>query len=289
MSIGGRSGRSPRPGRPARAGPGSAAARVAGLCAGAAALGLLAAGGDGMWLCVPLSLLACACARTPGGGAAAAAAVLVAALGAGVARGGTGGSADPPMVALVAAASAAVLIVARARLMRERDALRGFALTDPLTQVANRRSLLVRADYEIARHRRAKRSFALVMLDLDGFKGLNDRFGHAAGDDLLREVALSLQRAMRAQDTVARLGGDEFCILAPETGVDGTDRLAGRIARAIGAVTVGLESVQASLGVSLFPVDGAQPAQLLEAADQRLLAAKRRRGAERRDAGRRAA
>jgi diguanylate cyclase (GGDEF)-like protein len=121
-----------------------------------------------------------------------------------------------------------------------------------------------------------------VILDLDGFKALNDRFGHPAGDSLLRDVADTLARAMRAQDTVARFGGDEFCVLAPETAKDGTERLASRIAQAVDGVTVGLEAVHASLGVALFPFDGSGAAELLDAADQRLLEAKRRLGAGRR-------
>jgi diguanylate cyclase (GGDEF)-like protein len=257
-------------------------ARIAALSIAAAALVLLAGRADGPWLCVPLALAACAGTPSARGALGAAAAVLAAVLIASLAGAGTGagvGSHPPPaLLTLVVMASAGVLTVVRERLARERDALRGYALTDPLTQIANRRSLLVRADYEIERHRRARRSFALVMLDLDGFKRLNDRFGHPAGDSLLRDVAGALQRAMRAQDTVARFGGDEFCVLAPETDAAGVERLTDRIAQAVDGVTVGLEAVHASLGVALFPFDGSGAPDLLDAADQQLLEAKRRRG-----------
>ena len=124
---------------------------------------------------------------------------------------------SPALAILIPAASVAILLVVRERVERERNALRQTALTDPLTGLANRRSLLSRIDYEIARHTRSRGTFALIMLDLDGFKQLNDRFGHPTGDDLLRDVAIALKRAVRDQDTVARIGGDEFCVLAPET------------------------------------------------------------------------
>jgi diguanylate cyclase (GGDEF)-like protein len=166
-----------------------------------------------------------------------------------------------------------------AMLERERDALRRDAMSDPVTGVANRRSLVARAEYEITRHQRAGQTFALVMLDLDGFKQLNDRFGHAAGDDLLRDVAGALRRAMRAQDTVARFGGDEFCVLAPETDERGTARLAAKVSQAVRDVSVGVETVAGSVGVALYPVDGTTAAGLMHAADERLLAAKRGRPA----------
>jgi diguanylate cyclase (GGDEF)-like protein len=190
------------------------------------------------------------------------------------------------LLAAVVATSAAVLASARGRLERERDVLRDYALSDPVTGVANRRSLLIRADYEIDRHRRSRRCFALLMLDLDGFKALNDRFGHAAGDDLLRDVAGALRRAMRAQDTVARFGGDEFCVLAPETDEHGADALAERVTRAVREVSVGLETVAGSAGVAIFPVDGVTVVDLMRVADERLLEAMRRRppGAARRRA-----
>ncbi len=266
-------------------------ARIAALGIAAAALVLVAGPADGPWLCVPLALGACAVTPSPRGALGGAAAVLAAAVIASLlatetaATGtalGVEGRAPLVLLALVVMASAGVLAVVRESLTRERDALRGDALTDPLTQIANRRSLLARAEYEIERHRRARRSFALVMLDLDGFKRLNDRFGHPAGDSLLRDVAAALQRAMRAQDTVARFGGDEFCVLAPETDAAGIERLTGRIGQAVDGVTVGLAAVHASLGVALFPFDGSGVPELLDAADQRLLAAKRGRGAERR-------
>src|ERR1700748_48199 len=193
-----------------------------------------------------------------------------------VAAAAAGGEVAWLCVALTLACAAA-LRQRLAVLERERDALRRDALSDPVTGAANRRSLLARAEYEIARHQRAGQSVALVMLDLDGFKQLNDRFGHAAGDDLLRDVAGALRRAMRAQDTVARVGGDEFCVLAPETDEHGTTRLAGQGRQAVTDVSVGVETVAGSVGVALFPVDGVTASELMHAADERLLEAKRRR------------
>lgn len=236
----------------------------------------LAHGGQAFWLCVPGMLVATALSRTRLGAALGAATVLAAAATPSLALLQARPLPSPLLAVLVPAASAAVLLAVRGRLEHERDAMRGFALSDPLTGIANRRSLLWRAEYEIARHTRARRRFALVMLDLDGFKLLNDRFGHPAGDDLLRDVATALKHSMRAQDTVARIGGDEFCVLAPETEEPGTQRLAARIAQAVGDVTAGVESVQASLGIAVFPDDGVTATALLEAADQRLLSAKRK-------------
>jgi diguanylate cyclase (GGDEF)-like protein len=264
-------------------------ARTGAVCVAAAAVVLVAGPASGSWLCLPLALAACAGTQTARAGLAATAAVLAADLVATLAFANTGGGAPPALLAVVGLASAGVLAAIRERLVRERDALRSYALTDPLTEIANRRSLLARAEYEVERHRRARRSFALVILDLDGFKRLNDRFGHPAGDSLLCDVADALERAMRAQDTVARFGGDEFCVLAPETDADGIERLASRIADAVHGVTVGLETVHASLGVALFPFDGSAAPELLDAADQRLLDAKRRLGTGRRGERRSAA
>lgn len=185
------------------------------------------------------------------------------------------------MALVIPALTALLLLIDRARLQRERDALLSFALTDPLTGLANRRSLLSRADYEIARHVRDGRSFAVVMIDLDGFKALNDRFGHAAGDELLCDVGGSLLAALRAQDTVARLGGDEFCVMAPETDRGGTRALAHRVTRAVSRASAGVDALEATIGIALFPEDGRTVGQLMHVADQRLIAAKRAARAQR--------
>jgi len=261
--------------------------RVATLALLTAGVVVLAGGGEAFWLCLPVVLLASAFSRTRTGALLSAAVV-------------TGASAlpltgwldvkrlpSPALTLLVLGASVAVLVAVRERQERERARLRNVALSDPLTGIANRRLLLSRAEYEIARHTRARQKFALVMLDLDGFKLLNDRFGHAAGDELLCDVAGSLSHAMRAQDTVARIGGDEFCVLAPETDHPHTLPLARRISDTVASASAGIDSLSASIGIAVFPDDGADVAMLLSAADERLLAAKRRRRAS--DAGRRAA
>jgi diguanylate cyclase (GGDEF)-like protein len=250
--------------------------RVAVIALSTAGVVALAGGGNSYWLCVPAVLLASASSQTRLGAALSTTVVVVFAAAPTVIT-GPRPLPSPFLSLLVPAASVAVLVAIRESLLREREALRDVALSDPLTGIANRRMLLARADYEIARHHRARRSFALVMLDLDGFKLLNDRFGHPAGDDLLRDVALALSRSMRAQDTVARIGGDEFCVLAPETDELGTHRLAVRIARAVSAVSAGVESVRGSVGIAVFPGDGVTAATLLLAADEKLLSAKRER------------
>ncbi|HLH65756.1 MAG TPA: GGDEF domain-containing protein [Solirubrobacteraceae bacterium] len=244
--------------------------------AGVAAAAVIAGGaGYWTWACVPLALVAVA--RAPG--RLAAAASLATVIGAAVLAAEASGARSPSAtaIALIGSGCAAVVLEMRERLAREREELREFALRDAVTGIANRRSLLIRAGYEVQRHRRSRRSFALVMLDLDGFKGLNDRFGHAAGDDLLRDVAAALRAAMRAQDTVARLGGDEFCVLAPETGERGGALLVAKALEAVRSVSAGLDSVSGSAGLAIFPFDGDTPERLMHAADVRLLEAKRER------------
>lgn len=139
---------------------------------------------------------------------------------------------------------------------------------DALTGVGNRRMLDERVEYELVRHMRSGASLALVVLDLNGFKQINDTIGHNAGDDVLRAVAKALEGAVRAQDTVARPGGDEFCVLAPEAGAADVLELVARVRAALEGVTV--HPVSAGIGVALFPDDASTARDLFEVADARL-------------------
>ncbi len=229
------------------------------------------------WVCVPAALFVSARCSRRVGAALASAAVLAAASAASLLHSSHQPATNPLVALAVTAASVAILVRTRERLAHERDLARASARADPLTGVANRRAILERIEYEIARHARTRHSFGVLVLDLDGFKLLNDRFGHLAGDDLLREVAAALQGAIRDQDTLARLGGDEFCVLAPETSASGARTLAARATEAVSRVTAGIDALGASAGAALFPVDGRSAAALLHAADERLLEAKRHR------------
>jgi diguanylate cyclase (GGDEF)-like protein len=243
----------------------------------------LAGGRDGFWLGMPAILLAGSLASSVAGVLIFALPVL--ATDAVVASAIRGGSLPPvSLVVLVPLASLLVLNAMGRRLRRERDAMERAAYSDPLTGLANRRMLLARAEHEIARHRRTRERFTVVMLDLDGFKGLNDRYGHAAGDEMLREVAGALTGALRSQDTVARLGGDEFCVIAPQTARPAP--LAEKIRSAVADAALGHAELRTSVGLAVFPDDGTAIDMLLRTADERLLAAKRRRlgGAQRRAA-----
>src|SRR4051794_23946463 len=141
------------------------------------------------------------------------------------------------------------------------------ARTDPLTGVANLRMRDERLEYEIARHERVGRELAILLLDLDGFKKVNDTQGHPAGDRLLRDVAAVLSATVRGGDTVARHGGDEFCVIAPETGRAEAQRLAERIEIALSTLTAAGRPLSASIGLALFPHDGSTPEQVIDQAD----------------------
>jgi two-component system, cell cycle response regulator len=157
--------------------------------------------------------------------------------------------------------------------------LESMALQDPLTGLANRRLLPERVWMAIAHARRNKSAMAVLYLDLDGFKEVNDTLGHAAGDTLLKMVAARLVATVREEDTVARLGGDEFMIaLWHVVGADDTAKVASKL---IDAVAQPYEidghqvTVTISAGASLYPSDGEDVDALMKSADVALYAAKR--------------
>jgi diguanylate cyclase (GGDEF)-like protein len=175
------------------------------------------------------------------------------------------------MVALpTLAVAAAVVVFLRERLELGNDAMRRVAERDPLTGVGNYRTLYERLDYEIARHGRHNRRFALALLDLDGFKQVNETHGHLAGDRLLRDVGRVLVETVRGQDTVARQGGDEFSVLAPESGPVDALALSRRLQRSLRRVRVGDVPLTTSIGYAVFPEHGTTPDALLAHADSAL-------------------
>lgn len=138
---------------------------------------------------------------------------------------------------------ATVVGAARDLLEAERERSR----TDSLTEVLNARAFYEVMHREIARTRRYRRPLSLAYLDLDDFKVINDRLGHAAGDELLRKFARCVRQTMRSIDTVGRLGGDEFVVLMPETGSEGAVGAVHRLAE--NAWAPGHAPVSVSIGI----------------------------------------
>ena len=110
---------------------------------------------------------------------------------------------------------------------------RVLAALDPLTGVANRRSLIAALDRDVARARRMREPMALMMVDIDHFKDVNDQYGHPAGDRVLCSVVNVLRQRVRAQDLVGRYGGEEFMVLLPDTGLAGAEQLARALCKAV--------------------------------------------------------
>ncbi len=152
------------------------------------------------------------------------------------------------------------------------------ALTDALTGLPNRRYMVARLMQECATARRTGRPLCALSIDIDHFKAINDRFGHAAGDAALVEVARRLRATARAGDVVARFGGEEFLVLAPDTPLSAATQLAERLRAAIAAqpFLAGENSIPLSISIGLAPcADGCQCVDdLLRRADQALYRAK---------------
>ncbi len=153
------------------------------------------------------------------------------------------------------------------------------SLTDPMTGLWNYRYLTIGLGHEIERATRFGRPLAVLMLDLDRFKQVNDRYGHQVGDAVLAELAERMHTQVREVDTLARYGGEEFVVVLPETDAAGASQTASRLGAVIKATPFCANTdhplpVTASIGVAVFPEHGSTPSLLLRRADDALYAAK---------------
>lgn len=171
------------------------------------------------------------------------------------------------------------LLLARARTLLDfkqyLDTCEEEAVTDHLTGLANRRRFERQLEREVARTVRYGRPFCLLLLDIDNFKTVNDTYGHEAGDEAIRRLALTLQAGTRGIDLAARIGGEEFAVILPETDLEGGVDVAERLRAAIKAAeipTVG--RITASFGVAELPLHAETGHELKAAADAALYEAK---------------
>lgn len=164
------------------------------------------------------------------------------------------------------------------RLEQDVAQMRHFAYHDKLTGLPNRSLLLDRLNQTVAQRARQNRQAALLLLDLDGFKGVNDSFGHSVGDQLLQQVAQRLLKSTRNADTISRYGGDEFIILLPDVeGRKSAMEVAQKIhARFAEPFLIGghLLAVTACIGIAVYPLDGTSADELIERADVAMYRAK---------------
>jgi diguanylate cyclase (GGDEF)-like protein len=164
------------------------------------------------------------------------------------------------------------------------EALQRLADTDPLTWLFNRRHFDKRLEGETNRAMRAEHLLALLMIDVDRFKSINDRLGHRVGDQVLKGVASAIKQAVRLYDVPTRYGGDEFAIILPEADTDVATRVARRIGEKLEAIALPGEmrdigmKIGLSIGVATFPRPLGDMAALLEAADAAMYTAKRAGG-----------
>lgn len=188
---------------------------------------------------------------------------------------------------VLAAASAIALLawlyrrrIAYLDAQRSRETLLELSIRDPLTGLYNRRRMQDALCDEIERCGRVGVPLALLMIDVDRFKHYNDLHGHAAGDEVLRTIARTLQAQARGGDSVCRYGGEEFAVLMPETELESALKVAQAMLDAVRAAGLGfdgavLQSATISIGMALSPADATTPEALLAASDAALYRAKR--------------
>lgn len=169
------------------------------------------------------------------------------------------------------------VLASAVRRLHLEETLRDRSLHDALTGLANRWLFTEQLEHEWAQHQRHGRGLAVIALDLDDFKTINDRLGHQAGDDLLVEVARRLRGCAREGDTVARVGGDEYTIILPETSLVDAEDVAQRVRRALGAplaIAGEHRHPAASIGIAAVAERQHAPDDLLREADAAMYAAK---------------
>jgi diguanylate cyclase (GGDEF)-like protein/PAS domain S-box-containing protein len=155
------------------------------------------------------------------------------------------------------------------------DQLRKLAVTDELTGLRNRRSFEERLVMEFSMARRRKRELSVLLIDVDNFKTINDRWGHAAGDEVLRRLGTILRTTVRLPDLPARYGGEEFVVLLPESGEESAMGLARRVMQRVAAEDWDNEPLTISVGMAAMNESLESGYQLVELADEALYAAKR--------------
>jgi diguanylate cyclase (GGDEF)-like protein len=160
------------------------------------------------------------------------------------------------------------------------EQVRALAFYDPLTQLPNRRLVLDRLTQEIGRARRLQHRLALLFIDLDNFKPVNDELGHAVGDWLLNCVAQRIQGCLRESDTAARLGGDEFVVLLPdlqsnEAALGVAQKIRLEIAREFVTSEGASLSISSSIGVALYPDHALNEKDLMHLGDEAMYLAKK--------------
>ncbi len=177
------------------------------------------------------------------------------------------------------------MLFAQTRSMEEERAIHEkLALHDPLTELPNRNLLQERMDQSLARAKRQKDQFAVMFMDLDNFKTVNDNYGHIIGDQVLIAIANRLKKHVRGEDTVARLGGDEFVVLSENIADEQDVRIAAvrMLAEIAQPITLNLRetdtvtiNITASIGISLCPRDGITLKELVERADDAMYGVKK--------------
>lgn len=157
------------------------------------------------------------------------------------------------------------------QLKSQADRLNDLANTDPLTSLANRRQMAAALQHEFLRSRRYNHPLSLLYLDMDGFKGINDRFGHLFGDEVLVGASKAMQAVLRATDLLVRLGGDEFAVLLPETNLEGGREVAVKLREALSAYARSLGPSVPELsfcaGISQLLDEDTSPEEIIARAD----------------------
>ena len=175
-------------------------------------------------------------------------------------------------------ADQAALAINNARL---HQAMANQAMSDSLTGLPNRRALDARLENDVQRAVRSNHKFAVVMMDLDGFKAINDTYGHSVGDDFLRQFAQFLSRSQRSNDFLARYGGDELLMILPETNMEAALLVTEHIKERMSGFEVSLPDgttckLSVTGGIAIYPTHAGSASELLRAADEALYHAKRK-------------